>query len=65
MTYFSFTCVFGWKGYMHLSAEASGAQKRKLDPLELELQVAVSCAIRTLGIKIRSSEVKSHSAVSH
>ena len=44
---------------MHVSAKASGAQKRKLGSLELEIQVVVSCAVRMLGIKIRSSEVKS------
>ena len=41
--------------YVPLSADACGGQKRTSDPLELELQVAVSHLTWVLGTKLRSS----------
>lgn len=41
---------------MHVSAKASGAQKRKLGSLELELQVVASYPTWVLGTRLRSLE---------
>ena len=46
---------------MHMSIEDLKGQKRALDPLELELQTAVSCLAWVLGTELGSSaEVVTH-----
>ena len=42
-------------GYAHMNASICGSQKRKLDPLKLEQQLAVGHLMWVLQTKLRSS----------
>ena len=41
--------------YVHMSAGTCGDLQRALEPLELELQVAISCLMWVLGPEFRPS----------
>lgn len=46
-------CTRAVLGYVHVTVGAHGDQKRVLDPLELELNTAVSCFKWVLGTEPR------------
>jgi hypothetical protein len=46
---FNFVPMWGFAGGVHISAGACRGQKRTLDPLRLELQVAVSVPVWVLA----------------
>lgn len=47
-------CEYGVRGYLYVSTDPHGSQKRGSDPLELELQAVVSCR-RWLRSSVRAT----------